>query len=87
MEHGEEAGVKRMKRIHMVCEISKYKIFHILTASGILKWKWVDTTCIILIHLYEWLEIHAFVCLYTLSDLYTLGWYMLVFSDQLEGMG
>ena len=35
--------------------------------------KRIDTTYIILIHLYEWLEIHAFVCLYTFSDLYTLG--------------
>ncbi len=49
--------------------------------------KRIDTTYIILIHLYEWLEIHAFVCLCAFNDLYTLGWYMLVFSEQLEGMG
>ena len=48
--------------------------------------KRIDTTYIILIHLYEWLEIHVFVCLYTFSDLYTLG-YILVFSEHLEGMG
>ena len=49
--------------------------------------KRIDTTYIILIHLYEWLGIHAFVCLYTFSDLYTLGWYTLVFSEHLEGIG
>ena len=27
--------------------------------------KRIDTTCIILIHLYEWMENHTYVCLYT----------------------
>ena len=49
--------------------------------------KQIHGICEISIYKYEWLEIHAFVCLCAFNDLYTLGWYMLVFSEQLEGMG